>query len=296
MKLRTILVFIRGLPEGTVLVMESTGKYHELIAKAGFKLGVPVYVLNPRDVAAFRKWTGRRAKTDLVDARLIHEFVVSRLDELRRYVPKQARLGLVQELLRVRNVMVESRISIQQSVHASSRALKHMVGDPCHELSEKIKACEDQIEDLLADDARFTRLKKVPGFQTLGAAAMICAYSSGEFRRADSFVAFLGLDLYTCQSGKYEGKRRLTKRGSSLWRKILYLCAAGCSHSHAFSGYYFNLIEHNLRGTAAIVALSRKLAKTAWSILKHETDFNLVRVHLPEHQFATLKHISRENT
>jgi transposase len=286
MKVRTILGFLKSLKEGTAIVMESTSNYHERIAKAAFKLGFPVYVLNPRDTAAYRKWTSRRAKTDIVDAKMLHEYAAGRLHQLRRYVPKEARLILVHELLRVRNLMVECRTSIQQSLGVSSGALKNLAGDPCAELTVKIDRFEDLVAEFMKDHEGFRRLKKVPGFQTIGAAAMVCAYSSGEFRKVDSFIAFLGLDVYVCQSGKFVGRCKLTKRGCPLWRKILFLGAGGASHSHAFQGYYFNLIERNLPRLAALVALSRKLAKTAWSILRHETDFDPLRVHLQTQQIG----------
>jgi transposase len=288
MKVRTILGFLKSLEEGTAIVMESTSNYHEKIAKAAFKLGFPVYVLNPRDTSAYRKWTSRRAKTDQLDAKMLHEYAAGRLDQLRRYVPKEARLSLVQELLRIRNLMVECRTSIQQSLGVSSGALKNLVGDPCAQLTEKIDCCEELVAEFLKEHQGFRRLKKVPGFQTIGAAAMVCAYSSGQFLKVDSFIAFLGLDVYVCQSGKFVGKCKITKRGNPLWRKLLFLGAGGASHSHAFQGYYFNLIERNLPRLAALVALSRKLAKTAWAILRHETDFDPLRVHLQTHQIKRM--------
>ena len=51
--------------------MESTGIYHELLAKLAHKRGLVVYVLNPKDTRHYAKAMGLRGKTDRVDAELI---------------------------------------------------------------------------------------------------------------------------------------------------------------------------------------------------------------------------------
>ena len=286
MRVKECLVFLKGLPPGTVVAMESTGQYHVKLAKAAFRMGFVVYVLNPRDVAAYREWTGKRAKTDRLDCELIHEFVRQQMDKLTRYVPKEALLGVIHELLRVRSLMVECKVSIQQSLKASGRLVNHLLGDPCKELTEKVDLCEKLINQFLKGNAGYRRLLKVKGFGITASAAMVCAYMAGEFKSANSFVAFLGLDVFVCQSGKWTGKCKITKRGNPLFRKILYTSAMAANHSHAFSGYYANLIERNMEPLRAIVSLSRKLARTAWSMLRHETEFDPLRIHLPQHQFV----------
>ncbi len=56
-----LLAFLKGLPKGSRIGMESTGIYHELFAHLAHKLGFIVYVLNPKDVrhyAACMVWGG----------------------------------------------------------------------------------------------------------------------------------------------------------------------------------------------------------------------------------------------
>ena len=44
-----LLTFLKSLPTGSRIGMESTGTYHELLANAAHKLGFVVFVLNPKD-------------------------------------------------------------------------------------------------------------------------------------------------------------------------------------------------------------------------------------------------------
>src|SRR3989442_15591813 len=44
-----LLAFLKGLPAGSRIGVESTGSYHELFAEAAHKLGFLVFLLNPKD-------------------------------------------------------------------------------------------------------------------------------------------------------------------------------------------------------------------------------------------------------
>src|SRR5450759_3080240 len=65
-----LLAFLKTLPAGSRIGMESTGIYHELFANIAHKLGFIVFVLNPKDARNYAKGVGMRGKTDRVDAEL----------------------------------------------------------------------------------------------------------------------------------------------------------------------------------------------------------------------------------
>ena len=70
-----LLAFLKDLPPGSRIGVESTGIYHELLAALAHKLGFVVYVLNPKDTRHYAKAMGLRGKTDRVDAELIARLV-----------------------------------------------------------------------------------------------------------------------------------------------------------------------------------------------------------------------------
>ena len=65
-----LLAFLKSLPPGSRIGMESTGIYNELFANLAHKLGFIVFVLNPKDARHYAKGVGLRGKTDRVDAEL----------------------------------------------------------------------------------------------------------------------------------------------------------------------------------------------------------------------------------
>jgi len=59
-------------------------------------------------------------------------------------------------------------------------------------------------------------------------------------KSADAFVAFTGLDPRPDDSGQHRGKRRLSKRGPSELRRLLYLAAMAAKKTAAWKP----LFEH----------------------------------------------------
>jgi transposase len=58
----------------TVVVLKATGGYEVTVAAALAGAGLPVAVINPRQIRDFARATGQLAKTDTLDARVIALF------------------------------------------------------------------------------------------------------------------------------------------------------------------------------------------------------------------------------
>ena len=61
----------------TVVVVEATGGYEAPLVAQCAAAGLPIAVVNPRQVRAFAQAVGRTAKTDPIDAALLALFAVS---------------------------------------------------------------------------------------------------------------------------------------------------------------------------------------------------------------------------
>ena len=82
-----VLAFLKSLPAGSRIGVESTGTYHELFAEAAHQLGFLVFVLNPKDTRHYAKAVGLRGKTDRVDAELIARMICPRTHQAARLDP-----------------------------------------------------------------------------------------------------------------------------------------------------------------------------------------------------------------
>src|SRR5580704_13181021 len=60
-----------------LIVLEATGGYEMMVVRALQDAHLPVAVVNPRQVRAFARASGRLAKTDAIDARMLAAFAAA---------------------------------------------------------------------------------------------------------------------------------------------------------------------------------------------------------------------------
>src|SRR3954469_25937339 len=84
---REILRWLKSLPVGVCIAMESTGAYHQLLAELAREAGMRVFVLNPKRIWHAARGDGRRGKTDRIDAQVIVKFLRDHLEQLHEWTP-----------------------------------------------------------------------------------------------------------------------------------------------------------------------------------------------------------------
>jgi transposase len=148
-------------------------------------------------------------------------------------------------------------------------------------LSEQLAAVEKRLEAIAKDDDRIRRVRTIPGVGRKTAEVLVTALDDVDrFDNARQVSAYLGLVPRQYQSGETDRNGRITKRGSRLVRTILLECAWASLKYNPWSRTVFQRIaggQKNRRKKAAI-ALARKIAVVAWSMLKHGTDWDPARL------------------
>lgn len=103
----------------TLVVCEATGVYHRPLLAALVAAGLPVAVVNPAQVAAFRQTRLGREKSDHADARLLVRFAQVHGDELRRATPTDPVQARLRELVAYRDSLVAERTRLHNRRHAN---------------------------------------------------------------------------------------------------------------------------------------------------------------------------------
>lgn len=73
-----------------------------------------------------------------------------------------------------------------------------------------------------------TQSKRCPAIEGVGLLTVVAlnmAFLHGSFRNGDALIAVLGLDVQIKESGRYCGKRTLTKQGDAQVRRLLHNAA-----------------------------------------------------------------------
>lgn len=268
----------RWLKSATVparLAVEATGAYHFELADQAHKAGMKVYVINPRAIRQYRESVGQRAKNDRCDAQLIARYIDREYDELRPYTPLSARQRRVWQLLKRRATLVKSRQQVQQSL-AGMTALHEPLRQALSELGRLIALIEKQIETLLKELDLWDLVKCCQSVQGIGrvtAMGLVIAFDRGDFKSADAFVAYLGMDVRVRDSGKFVGQRKLTKKGDAEYRRLIYNAAVTAGR-YDFKPLLQRLKGRGMKTTQAYVALARKLIRIAFALMKNRQHFD----------------------
>jgi len=276
-----IVKWLRTLPAGSYIAMESTGRYHQLLALLASEAGMKVYVLNARDVHFYAKALGMRGKTDPLDARVIARYLAEHHAKLRPWRPGTPEQRRLIEMMR-RRATVQRHLS---AIDDSLEDVADLAREKAHlaRYAEKVLATVDaKIQALIASDTalleRQERLQTIVGIGPVISAVLAAVLSRCEFANVGALVAYSGLDPRPNDSGRKRGRRVLSKRGPAALRKMLWLAALSASHSKAFKAVYQSIKSRGFSGTEALVILARKMLRVAWFVWRTDTPFDATKV------------------
>jgi transposase len=281
---KALLAWLRTVPRGSRLAMESTGGYHELLAELAHKAGLQVFVLNPREVRRYAECLGRRGKTDRMDAEVIARYVAREHRELHAYVPPtKAQRELVQ-LMRRRAKLVETKGQLVQSlrglpiVRTEAKRLLAEFDRVIARLELMMRRC---LEQTPAAREAVQRIETIPGFGTLSSICLGHSFTRTPYATSDAVVAAKGLDPRPADSGQKHGRRRLSKQGPAEERRLLFNCARSASRTKLWRPYYEAQLEKGLSATAATVILARKMLRVAFAVYKTARPFDPSQIAKP---------------
>lgn len=273
--------WLRHVPPQALIAMESTGRYHGLLARLASQAGLRVYVLNARDVFFYARALGTRAKTDGVDAAVITRYLAEHHVHLHPWRAGTLGQQRLQQLLTRRAQLAVSQAALKQLVAGidtrdiDTRAL-HTAFD------DLLQALDDKVQELIANDAQLAagcqRLRTITGIGPQTAALLGTLLSRFQFANADALVAYSGLDPRPHDSGTKRGQRRLSKKGPPLLRRQMYLVGFAASRSKALQPLYRALRTKGFATTEAFVILGRKLLRVAFAIWKGTESFDPTRL------------------
>lgn len=277
----SLLAWLRSLPAGCRIGLESTSCYHELLADLAYSQGHTVFLLNPLDTRHYAKAMKNRAKTDRVDAELIARLIAQEHAHLRPYTPPTADQRKMDQLIRRRAKIVNIKRTVNRTMlnlHEFSRELKAVISK-LDALIAKIDVTMSVIAARLPQYKEIQqRLQTINGVGPLVGAALTNTLERIAFRNADAFVAFTGFDPRANDSGCKNGRRRISKRGPAELRRLLFNAAMAAVKTKIWRPLYEHYRAKGWATTAALVIIARKIARTAWSLHHYHSTFNPQRI------------------
>ena len=266
--------------------MEATGVYHLNLSLYLSKCNnVEVMVVNPRAIKHFALASMQRAKTDILDAAVILQFLqcmpfVQWAPPSDKYIEIQA---ISRRLSQLKAEMVREKNRRHSGDYNAGMVnlINNDIAVNIRHLERRIKQLEQTAVEIVKSDTKlaqqFDLLTTIKGFATTSAvqvmAELVCLPDD---MRAEQWVAYAGLDPRPCQSGTSLDKgRRISKVGNKYLRTALYMPAlVAIRYEPTVKGFYEKLIAAGKKPLQAIVAVMRKLLHAIWGMLQTDTEWD----------------------
>ena len=119
------------------------------------------------------------------------------------------------------------------------------------------------------------RLMSIKGLGIVSVAGLIGEVGDfSKFSTQSEIMKLAGLDLYEISSGKRKGQRRISKRGRSILRKILFYAAIQMIRKNGIMyDYYARLTGRGMERMKALIAVSRKLLRIIHALVRDNSDY-----------------------
>jgi len=251
----------------TLIVLEATGGYELLSVTMLAAAGLPVVVVNPRQVRDFAKALGQLAKTDRIDARVIALFgervrppvrplVDDAVRELDALLTRRRQLLEMRQAERNRLAQVVGQGQRQRTVKQSLK--KHIAY-----LERELAITDSDLRTMIRESPVWREkddlLQSVPGIGPVVAQTLLAELPElGRLNRR-AIAKLVGVAPLNRDSGTWRGQRTI-QSGRTTVRAVLYMAAlVAARRNPLIRAFYQRLVAVGKPKKVALVACMRKL-------------------------------------
>jgi transposase len=257
----------------TLIVLEATGGLEMPVAAALAVAGLPVAIVNPRQVRRFAEATGQLAKTDRIDGDVMAHFAEAVRPQPRAVPDEQTqqmgallarRRQLVEMLAAEKNRLHSALPRVRPQLKAHIGWLEAALAELDHDLNQAVKDSplwRDK-EDLL---------RSVPGVGPVLARTLLFELPELGALNHKQIAKLVGVAPLNRDSGRHQGKR-LIWGGRAVVRTALYMAAlSAVRFNPVIQIFYQRLIKAGKAKKAALTACMHKLLTILNAMVAHQT-------------------------
>jgi len=256
-----------------LVVLEATGGWERSAVGALAAKGLPVVVVNPRQVRDFAKAKGILAKTDKIDAQVIAQFAESIRPEVRPLKTEEAqkleallsrRRQIVQMLTAEKNRLHSAPVWIRKDIQIHIQWLEKILDKFNKELDRLVKKSPIwQAKDKILQSAKgvgpILSLTLISGLPELGTL------------NRKKIAALVGVAPLNRDSGKFRGRRTIWGGRSAIRSVLLMATRVGIRFNPVIRAFYERLEKAGKKRKVAETACMRKLLTILNAMMKNRT-------------------------
>src|SRR5262245_53737773 len=256
----------------TLIVLEATGGLELPVVGALAAAGLPVVVVNPRQVREFARALGRRAKTDRLDAQVLAHF-----GEAVRPTPRPVPDAQTQELsglLARRHQLVEMLTAEENRLPMARPRVQEQIHEHVTWLRQQLAGLDSELRAVVRHSPVWREhdelLRSVPGVGPVLATTLLAELPELGRLNRKQIAALVGVAPFNHESGEWRGKRAIAG-GRAAVRAVLYMAAlVGTRHNPVLKAFYERLVAAGKPKKVCLTACMRKLLTILNAILKEQ--------------------------
>jgi len=210
--------------QGSLVVLEATGRYHLRIWAALAAAGIAVAVSNPRQVHHWIQSQGQRAKTDRLDAQLLARYGLQ--CHPKPSTPPTESQRRIAALIDRRQQLVKDQTRLGHQLNEADPIVADDIGGQLAEVNARLAGIDARIAAQTTADAptqaRVEQLVTAPGIARTTAARLAVELPELGELSGKQIAALVGVAPFDQQSGRWRGQSRIGGGRASL-RHALYM-------------------------------------------------------------------------
>lgn len=274
--------------EETLFCMEQTGIYCRLLSQYLVENRYHVWLEMP--VQILRSQGVQRGKNDHIDAIRIAEYARLKKDKAVLWQPPREVVLQINDLLTLRERLIESRKSLKQPIKefndAGFRSTAKLIEGRCSgtlkALDKEIEQIEKELDKLINKDSNLKKLYKlatsVPGIGKITALTLL--YFTNEFSlytNAKQLACYCGVAPFAHTSGtSVKGKTRVSNFANKKLKKLLHMVAmTTISCDKQLSLYYQRKVAEGKNKMSVINAIRNKVIHRLCAVIRRGTPYQV---------------------
>jgi len=226
----------------------------------------------PEFLKIFSNQLGKTSLSLISDYPLPEDMAKLSLKELASIVKSLSKRGINKDKIDKLYEASRNSVGISFGKQAFKVELEILIAQ-LRELNQQVKYLEKRITDIV--DELNSPLFTIPGIGKMTGSTILAEIGDiSKFGSAIKLIAFAGLDPKLKESGSYQGKTPISKRGSKYLRNaIWYSALTACRVESSFKQKYQERREKGKSHKYAITAAANKLTKVIYHVLKNNCSF-----------------------
>lgn len=258
----------------SLIVLEATGGFETLVAAAIATTGLPLAVVNPRQVRDFARATGRLAKTDRLDAAIIALFAERIRPEPRPIASLDAQ-HLGELVARRRQIIDMITMEGNRRRQAASRAVQASLDAIVAALKAQLRDIDTDIDTAIRASPAWREndelMQSVPGVGPATARVLIADLPELGTTSRQRIASLVGVAPVNRDSGTLRGHRTIAGGRTSV-RNALYMAAlVGVRRNPVLKAIYDGFVLKGRPRKLALIACARRLLTILNAILHSRT-------------------------